>query len=142
MNARPRVVCLMAGFVPSGASKHRAVCTCGWSTSPRVTRQRALDALDTEHGVTRAQCACCGTDYSDLDWQKRRNALEILEDSLDGQFLSCRGAPQRCQEEAARRVRAAEDRFAAATAQLDELAERRARRHGRKQRSGSSPPAR
>lgn len=47
------------GFIHAG-KKWRACCHCGHATTARVTRERASEALDTEHGWTNTPCAICG----------------------------------------------------------------------------------
>lgn len=98
----PRRAHLMAGFAPSG-KRVRAVCSCGEATTPRADQARALAALLAEHGTTRPQCASCGHDYDGLSWQQIRDALVVLDLGADGEFLACRGTPQRCREGAAQR---------------------------------------
>ena len=102
MAFNPRRVHLMAGFAPSG-KRVRAVCSCGEATTPRADQARALAALLAEHGTTRAQCALCGRDHDGESWQRIRDALTILDDPLDGEFLACRDMPRSCREGAAQR---------------------------------------
>ena len=102
MSFDQRRVHLMAGFAPSGR-RVRAVCSCGEATTPRASMQRALAALLAEHGTTRPRCVLCGRDYEGLSWQQVRDALVVLEDRLDGEFLACRDMPQSCRDGAAQR---------------------------------------
>lgn len=94
------------GFAPSGP-RQRAVCSCGWSTSPRSSEERALATLESEHGHSWPVCALCGKDYDDLSltWQQLRDQLEILTDPDGklGQVLVCRGMPSTCLDAAAQR---------------------------------------
>lgn len=112
---KPRRVCLPSGYTSSG-QKVRAWCTCGYGTTPRVSRARALDALLTDHGHTAPICALCGKDHSGHDWLTLRTRyVEILTDPLDGPFLVCRGMSRACMDGAAQkqlhRDRAAADGF-------------------------------
>jgi hypothetical protein len=93
---------LMDGFAPSG-KRVRAVCSCGYATTPRADQNRALTALLSEHGYTRPVCALCGRDYEGLSWQQIRDGLAVLNDRLDGEFLACRDMPQSCRDGAAQR---------------------------------------
>lgn len=38
-------------IVPAG-QKYRAVCSCGWRSTPRVSPRAALEAIECEHGWT------------------------------------------------------------------------------------------
>jgi hypothetical protein len=99
----PRRVHLMQGFAPSGR-RRRAVCSCGQTTTPRADDARALAALLAEHGTTEPVCALCGHDYSGRTWQQLRDTdLQILTDTLDGEFLACRDMPKACREGASQR---------------------------------------
>src|SRR5262249_8522645 len=95
---------LMDGFLPAGR-KVRAVCSCGYQTSPRVDERRALQALESEHGYTRPVCVLCGRDYEDRTWQQLRDMdLQVLTDPATGaEFIACRDAPPACREGAAQR---------------------------------------
>ena len=98
-----RRVHLMDGFAPSGR-RVRAACTCGVATTPRVNETRALDALQSDHGFTPPVCALCGHDYEGRTWlQIVRHDLQILKDSIDGEFLACRDMPQACRDGADQR---------------------------------------
>lgn len=99
-----RRIHLMTGFAPSGR-RVRAVCACGYATTPRIGEQRALDALQAEHGSSRPQCALCGRDYAGHSWQQLRDTdLRILTDPATGaQFLVCRELTQDCSDGAAQR---------------------------------------
>jgi len=99
----PRRICLPWGFTSSG-QKTRACCQCGYRTTPRANKQRALTALLGEHGLSPAVCALCERDYTGLDWLELRHHLEILTDR-DEEFLVCRGMPRSCRDNAARRQR-------------------------------------
>jgi hypothetical protein len=93
------------GYVPSSRQRVRAFCSCGWGTTPRADRGRALDALITEHGYTAPVCALCDTDFlaEGHSWDDIRNRdLEILLDGSN-QFLACKGAPRRCRDGAAQK---------------------------------------
>lgn len=53
------------GYAPAGRGKVRAACHCGWTTTPRVDRKRAFQALLDEHGYTGGgtidpSCGICG----------------------------------------------------------------------------------
>jgi hypothetical protein len=103
----PTRVHLMSGFAPSG-HRVRAVCSCGYQTTPRVDERRALEALTSEHGSTRPVCALCGRDYEGRDWLQLRRDLQILpdpysDDRVLDQFLVCRDAPQACRDGARQR---------------------------------------
>lgn len=52
------------GYAPAGRGKVRAACHCGWMTTPRVSRERARQALFDEHGFTgggtlEIECGIC-----------------------------------------------------------------------------------
>ena len=85
----PVRVHLPSGFAPSGA-RHRAVCTCGWSTSARAHQTLAMAALVDGHQVDEPVCRLCerhrGDDTDLLAWRRH---LRVLSDSLDGEFLAC-----------------------------------------------------
>ena len=98
----PRRIHLVDGFAPSG-HRVRAACTCGEATTPRADEARALAALLAEHGITRPRCVLCGRDYDGLSWRQIRDALVILHDPLDGEFVACRDMPQACRDGAAQR---------------------------------------
>jgi len=56
-------LCQPAGFLPASGGKARAACRCGYTTTPRTTETRALDALLSEHGYTGGdRCGICGAD--------------------------------------------------------------------------------
>lgn len=93
---------LPGGFLPSGA-RVRAVCLCGWVTTPRVDQARALAALLDGHGHDEPVCVLCGKDYNDRPAQRWRDGLQVLDDPSGGQFVVCRGMPRACQEGAAQR---------------------------------------
>lgn len=60
-------------------SRHRAYCSCGYSTTPRVSRQRAADALVAEHPMDPPVCVLCGRDRGPaVDPGGRWRDLEIL----------------------------------------------------------------
>jgi hypothetical protein len=65
MNATtaPRRLCFPSGYLLSGvnARKVSAVCHCGFVTTPRVSVERADEALEVEHGWTDSPngCAVC-----------------------------------------------------------------------------------
>ncbi len=102
--AGPVRVHLIDGLARSGA-RVRAVCTCGYATSPRANEERAVFALRVEHELTEPVCALCGTEHSGHDWQSLRSRyVQILTDPGTGdQFLTCRGLPRSCQDGAAQR---------------------------------------
>src|SRR5688572_17243954 len=91
----PRRVHLPWGYLPSG-KRVRAACSCGWITTPRVDKRRALDALLSEHGYTDPVCATCETDHSRHSWDELRNkVIEIMRDpSRDEEWIMCRGMPR------------------------------------------------
>ena len=88
----PKRVHLMSGFTPSGASKWRACCWCGFRTTPRATRERALRALGVDHALDVPECVLCGITYPDADWMTVRNRLLVVLDDpyTGGSFASCR----------------------------------------------------
>lgn len=80
------------GWIERGG-KVRACCHCGWATTPRVNRKRALDALYVEHGYTgrgsiATECAICGETVrahgTDLYWSELRNPWEVFRPLVDG----------------------------------------------------------
>jgi hypothetical protein len=76
----------LAGWAPVG-SKHRAVCHCGWATTPRSTPARAQQALAHEHGDTqRADCSICAQRYDTRDMQivVMTDVMEPLHDADRG----------------------------------------------------------
>jgi len=98
----PRRVHLPWGYLPVG-QRVRAVCSCGFGTSPRVDERRALDSLLSEHGVDSPVCWLCGTDHHGHSWEELRTShLDVLTDPATGdQFLACRGMPRACRDGAA-----------------------------------------
>ncbi|MGW5384003.1 hypothetical protein [Nocardia sp. NPDC003963] len=107
------------GYLPSGR-RVRAVCSCGFATTPRASEARALAALLDDHGWTPPICATCGHDhqgYPGRDWEALRDRdIQILTDpATGGTFLVCRDLPQSCREGSAQRQlhldRAAFDAF-------------------------------
>ncbi len=93
-----RAIHLMNGFASSGA-RVRAVCSCGYATTPRAGDDRAFAAFTAEHELTAPVCALCRHDYTGRSWQQiRDHDLQILTDSLDGEFLACRDMPQSCRD--------------------------------------------
>lgn len=54
---------LPAGFKPAGL-RVRAVCHCGWTSTPRVDQRRALAALAEDHGWSEPKCARCGRNWT------------------------------------------------------------------------------
>lgn len=94
------------GFLPVG-KRHRAVCTCGWMTTPRATEARALNALVSDHGWTVPICALCEKyhqGYVVRDWSALQREVEILDDpATGGTFLVCRDSPQSCRDRAAQK---------------------------------------
>lgn len=97
------VVHLPDGFARAG-DRRRAVCVCGWSTTPRASEERAMAALLAGHRVDAAVCAICHRTRDEGPYPLRwRRHLEILEDTRDGQFLACRDDVNACRELAARR---------------------------------------
>lgn len=98
-----RRVCLLAGYTPSGAAKHRACCTCGYRTTARASQQRALAALLADHEQSDPVCAVCFADYSNraggvFEW---RSYLDLIDDPAGGMFLACRRLPRACRDGAA-----------------------------------------
>lgn len=86
------VVHLAGGFAPSGESKWRAYCRCGYGTTPRVTRERARRALITTHELDAPECVLCGVSYAHPGsaefWDR---FLEVLTDpSTADEFIVCR----------------------------------------------------
>ena len=95
----PRLVHVPAGTLPSGR-RFRAVCSCGWVSTPRVDERRAVEALETEHGYQDAVCAPCGRDRDDpgLPWGDRYRHIEVLTDPASGdQVLACSDDQAACQ---------------------------------------------
>ncbi len=75
------------GFVPAG-HKVRAVCRCGYRTTPRVNADRALRALPEDHGWTRPVCALCDRERPCRDPAGQFVDLEVHADD-DAEFLLC-----------------------------------------------------
>jgi len=101
-----RRICLPWGFLPAGR-RVRAACSCGVTTTPRVDRDRALQALLAEHGYTEPTCVLCDRDHLEgqslHQWNAVRNQrVEILSDEY-GPFIVCRGMPLSCRDGAARK---------------------------------------
>lgn len=85
----PRVVHLMSGFTSVGA-RQRAWCRCGYQTTPRASRTRALAALVAGHELDVPECVLCGKTYTDVDWVSRSLRLDVLTDPATGdEFMSC-----------------------------------------------------
>lgn len=103
-NTPTRRVCFPSGTLTAG-TKVRAVCTCGFRTTPRADQAHALTALLSEHGYTEPVCALCGADYRSHSWsQLCTRDLQVLTDPATGdEFLACQGMPQSCRDGAARR---------------------------------------
>lgn len=87
-----------AGALPAGR-KVRAVCHCGYVTTPRVSLERARDALDVEHGFTSVVCQLCDRDLQELagprghDLAVRAARVVPVPDPLPGEaaeFFACR----------------------------------------------------
>lgn len=76
----------------------RAHCTCGWSTTPRVSGRRAREALEAEHGYTDPVCALCGRDRSEgLPRTRRYENLRVINDEQSGeQYLACLADDPEC----------------------------------------------
>lgn len=75
------------GYIERGG-KVRACCHCGWTTTPRVNRVRAREALLEEHGYTGGgtldtSCGICGETVkahaTDLRWTELRYPWEVFE---------------------------------------------------------------
>lgn len=90
------------GYAPVG-KKVRACCHCGWFTTPRVSRERAREALMVEHGYTgggtrATECGICGETVkahaSDLRWTELRYPWEVFQPLQDGdrEIYVCRDA--------------------------------------------------
>lgn len=100
-----RRVHILAGVTPSG-KRWRAHCACGYPTSPRASRERAIEALETEHGYQDAVCALCGRDRSEgLPHSRRYDHVRVLDDPdrPGDQFLVCRDDEQACHDLSAQR---------------------------------------
>jgi hypothetical protein len=76
------------GYAPAGRGKVRAACHCGWTTTPRVDRRRAFQALLDDHGYTGAgtidpSCGICGYTMkargNDLYFTELRYPWEVFE---------------------------------------------------------------
>jgi hypothetical protein len=94
----PRRVHLLADVTASG-HRFRARCTCGWSTTPRVDKHRAAEALETGHGYQDPVCDLCGRDRTDtnLPWSQRNDHVRVLVDEHSGDLLVvCRDDKQAC----------------------------------------------
>jgi DNA invertase Pin-like site-specific DNA recombinase len=61
----PGRVHIPAGFLPAAGDKVKAACTCGWTTTARTDENRALAALETQHGYQAETCQLCGRDRRD-----------------------------------------------------------------------------
>jgi hypothetical protein len=96
----PRRVHLLADVTPSGR-RFRAYCTCGWSTTPRVDRRRAIEALETGHGYQDPVCDVCRRDRTDtnLPWSQRNDHVHafVVEPNGD-QFVVCRDDRRACSD--------------------------------------------
>lgn len=106
MNPEVSWVHLPSGYLPVG-KKIRAVCACGWMTTPRATEDRALTALLQDHGWTAPICVLCEQDHQGhvgRDWAALRREVEILDDPRGGTFLVCRDSPQSCRDRADQRM--------------------------------------
>ena len=83
---------LLADVTASGR-RFRAYCTCGWSTTLRVERRRAIEALKTGHGYQDPVCDLCGRNRTDtnLPWSQRNDHVRVLVDEPNGdQLVVCR----------------------------------------------------
>lgn len=74
MSAR---LCFPDGLLPSGR-RWRAVCHCGYATTPRASTKLASDALLTEHGWTAGACAICEQSVPTRPWE----VLRPLDDGI------------------------------------------------------------
>jgi hypothetical protein len=96
----PRRVHLLADVTASGR-RFRAYCTCGWSTTPRVDRRRAIEALETGHGYQDPVCDLCGRNRTDTDlpWSQRNDHVRLLVDEPNGdQLVVCRDDTRACSD--------------------------------------------
>jgi len=99
--ARPH---LFSGLAPAAGDKVRACCTCGYRTSPRVSRVRARNALEADHGTSLPTCGLCGRTRWERDEIGRYTDVEVLtDDQVGDHMIVCRDAPSRCRDLAARR---------------------------------------
>lgn len=106
MNVTAPRVHLPNGYLPVGR-RHRAVCTCGWMTTPRATEDRALTALLSDHGWTVPICVLCEKDhqgYVGRNWSALQREVEVLDDPRGGTFLVCRDSPQSCRDRTDQRM--------------------------------------
>jgi hypothetical protein len=95
----PRRVHLLDGVGLPTKKGFRARCTCGWSTTPRASEERAIAALETEHGYQDPICALCGRDRSDtnLPHSRRQEHVRVLLDEATGdQLIVCRDDERTC----------------------------------------------
>lgn len=95
----PRQVHLLAGLGLPTTKGRRAFCSCGWSTTPRASADRAIAALETEHGYQDPVCDLCGRDRSDtsLPHSRRNEHVHVLLDDATGhQFIACRDDERTC----------------------------------------------
>ncbi|MFI5736073.1 hypothetical protein ACIA49_38525 [Kribbella sp. NPDC051587] len=93
------------GYLPSGATKVRACCSCGYTTTPHTSEEQARHALLRDHPLTRPVCVLCGTLRLETDGDTGRLLnLEILNDrGPDNQILVCTTDLQACHDAAAQR---------------------------------------
>jgi hypothetical protein len=110
----PRQVHVLAGIF-GGGRRIRAACWCGWTTTPRVTKERALAAFRAAHPTDPLVCALCGRTRSEPDYLGRPAALRVLDDGELPPILVCRDLDRACRDGAAQRQvhldRAAFDAF-------------------------------
>lgn len=100
-------LCFPDGFIRAG-KKWRACCHCGFVTTPRVSRERATEALDVEHGRTAGRCAICEIETEMFCGQEPWAQFRPLVDG-DHEVYVCRD-DKACHEryqanEAARRLK-------------------------------------
>jgi hypothetical protein len=96
----PRRVHLLADVTASGR-RFRAYCTCGWSTTPRLDRRRAIEALETGHGYQDPVCDLCERNRTDtnLPWSQRNDHVRVLVDEPNGdQLVVCRDDTRACSD--------------------------------------------
>lgn len=109
------VVHIPVGFHRIGRGV-RALCRCGWMTTPRVSQSRALAAMAREHGCTRPSCAMCGRDrspmrYTSVDetWLQMHCNLRIeTYGPADSEMLVCSTDLDYCHDMQRRKRRAIE----------------------------------
>jgi hypothetical protein len=88
------------------------MCHCGYTTTPRASEQRALQALHSEHGQQAETCDICHRDRHDPGARRPFEHLRVITDPDNGdELLVCADDQQACND-AGRQLQVQLDRAA------------------------------